>query len=136
MTRIQATQGSTCLISRALSGDDVLSSALSVEESNRGVADQSLSTALSTEVSHRLSGDQSLSSALSTEVSNRILTSVSSAISILSSSGPGYLQILSTPTTVTVGSVTIGDLQASNVVFIPANLSVGVNVSAAFFSAN
>ena len=119
-----------------VSGDKSLSTALSTEVSNRVSGDSSLSTAISTEVSNRVSGDASLSTALSTEVSSRILRNLSSGISILSSVGPGYLQILQNATAVSIGQIGIGNLDNNALVFIAANLSVTVDHSAVFFSAN
>ena len=67
-------------ISERISGDTLLSIALSAEIYNRTSADTSLSTAISTGLSQRISTDASLTTAISTEASTR--TSADESLSI------------------------------------------------------
>ena len=72
-------------ISERISGDTLLSIALSAEIYNRTSADTSLSTAISTGLSQRISTDASLTTAISTEASTR--TSADASLSTALSTG-------------------------------------------------
>jgi hypothetical protein len=74
---------------------------------------------------------------LSTAVSEQTLTTLLSGVTLLSTTtGPGYVQILSTPTALTIGSRVIGNKNQSDLIFIPSELPVSVNVPAIFFPAS
>jgi hypothetical protein len=73
---------------------------------------------------------------LSTAVSDQTLTTLLSGVAVLSATGPGYVQILSTPTALTIGSRLVGNKNQSDLIFIPSELPVSVNVPATFFTAS
>jgi len=73
---------------------------------------------------------------LSTAVSEQTLTTLLGGVAVLSATGPGYVQILSTPTALTIGSTLVGNKNQSDLIFIPSKLPVSVNVHATFFTAS
>jgi hypothetical protein len=63
------------------------------------------------------------------------LTTLSSAFNTLTTTGPGYLQIISNSTNVSIGNVAIGTFNPPTTIFIPANMPFSTNLSSSFFAA-